>query len=154
MLMREGRIVIGVVVKGWILPPEFLIPVLKERNKMEKPKLIFTSFGIKNGQEWPQVDCYVDCRGVPNPLYGGPSGTGHDPKVREWVREELGRGLPIYVELIQDGLRMLPTRRGVGHEADKPFIICCLCAHGIHRSVSMKHILATYFSPSYVTEVQ
>ena len=120
-----------------------------------KPKLIFTSFSLKNGQPLPSADCYVDCRGIPNPIYGGPAGTGHDLGVRKWVRERLNQAHEqhLYVDLVSASINALTTRRGAGHETDKPFVVCCMCAHGIHRSVAMKHLLAEYFAPTYQVEV-
>ena len=109
-------------------------------------KIILKSYGLKSGQPLPPADCYIDCRGVPDPSQAiggsglGFGGNGDLPAVQTWIASHIVL-LP-YREIVGDHLSKLSTRRGVGHEYDKPFIILTMCAHGIHRSRAMKHILA------------
>lgn len=107
----------------------------------------FISYGVKNGQELPKADCYLDCRGVPNPVFNHSlSGSGDDPDIQKWVVDELGSGLGFYTGIINQGVAKLPLRRNGEHDPyERPFKVCTMCAHGIHRSRAMKHILAQYY---------
>ena len=109
----------------------------------EKLTIRLTSFGVKNNIPWPPADLYLDCRGVANPMHAiGLNGTGDDPGVQKWVEihcDMMGFHHTVYSALIR-----LTTRRGAGKEFEKPFNIVCMCAHGIHRSRSMKHILGRW----------
>lgn len=98
------------------------------------------SFGVKSGEPFPPAELYLDCRGLANPIYGGPSGTGDDPKVQGWVANF--SDITLYFRLVEEAFSRLTTRKGKGKEYDAPFRIVCMCAHGIHRSRSLKHILA------------
>lgn len=91
----------------------------------------------------PLGDCYIDCRGVPNPAYAKVTlGTGDDSLTRIWIRGQLGPwALSAFMDQVRGSIKHLKTRRGEKWH-DKPFTIVCLCAHGIHRSRAMMHILA------------
>lgn len=110
-----------------------------------KLALIFKSHGVKNSAPFPTAHCYVECRGVPdasNAMEGGGALFTH----QQFVKEKLGAyRIGEYVSLVKQGIDKLPERRKGEDMYGKPFIICCLCAHGIHRSVAMKHILAAEF---------
>lgn len=102
--------------------------------------IVFHSFGVKSGQEFPKADLYLDCRGVAEPSGAGLSGTGDNPDVQDWVN--LNSNLSPYFDMVIGGISRLSTRRGVGKEYEKPFTVVTMCAHGIHRSRAVKHILA------------
>lgn len=111
---------------------------------MDKIKIEFFSFGIKNvwnGKgNMSQADLYLDCRGVANPAYSGLSGCGDDLVVQAWVDSFTDLGP--FLDMIEEAISRLEVRRGKGKISEKPFVIACFCAHGIHRSKAMKHILA------------
>lgn len=114
-------------------------PILLDLDRARvKLPIILMSFGIKSGLDFPIVDLYLDCRGCADPSREM-SGTGDDPNVQAWVEAHSFTGT--YRELIKDALLRLTTRRGAGKEFDNPFVILTMCAHGIHRSRAMKHIL-------------
>jgi hypothetical protein len=123
------------------------------------PKLVFISAGWKScktaypGQDendikqsllMPKADLYLDCRVIPNPTFiSGIGATGDDPRMQEWVEENAQAYVKSFSQLIIDGLQQVPSRRkGKDNPWEAPYIICTMCAHGIHRSRSMKHILA------------
>lgn len=93
----------------------------------------------------PKADLYLDCRGVANPAHGGPGGSGDDIEVQNWVGKHSAQDLIAFGDQIYANIQRLTTRKGAGKEYDKPFRIMCMCAHGIHRSRSVKHILARQF---------
>lgn len=109
-------------------------------------KIEMFNFGCKHVDKLPGAELYLDCRGVANPSHGGPGGTGDDPQVQDWVR--YNSDLTPYCLMIQDALSRLITRKGEGHEFDKPFRIATFCAHGIHRSRAIKHLLANFLNNS------
>lgn len=118
-------------------------PVLTDLNVVKASlPLIFFSFGVKGDKEFPKADLFLDCRGVANPSHGGPPGSGDDLDVQMWVAEH--SNLRPYVEMVKMALSRMTARRGVGNEFEKPFRIACMCAHGVHRSRSMKHLLARW----------
>lgn len=102
-------------------------------------EIVLRSFGVKSGKDFPSADTYIDCRGIPDPSHYT-SGNGDDPAVQQWVKEKIDLGL--YYELVMQHFSMLTLRKGQGNEFDKPFIILCMCAHGIHRSRALKNLLA------------
>ena len=111
-------------------------------------KLIFTNHGLKGGKELPKADLYLDCRGVANPFHQASlaSLTGDSKAVQNWVMMESPDTIVAFKHQIEEGLTRIPIRRR--DEADpysRPFTICCMCAHGIHRSRAVKHILASYY---------
>lgn len=104
-------------------------------------KLIFSNFGVKSSQPFPKADYYIDCRSIANPFHDAEVGygTGDDIVVQEWVKQHTN--MATYYDLMEEALTRLPIRRGPNFDK-KPFEVCCLCAHGIHRSRAMKNILA------------
>ena len=122
------------------------------------PKLVFISAGWKSTtikehsgntadvitRQMPLADLYLDCRVIPNPTFiSGIGATGDDPRMQEWVEENAQAYVKSFSQLIIDGLQQVPSRRkGKDNPWEAPYIICTMCAHGIHRSRSMKHILA------------
>lgn len=119
---------------------------------LNKARIIITSGGVKSlNYTLPKADIYIDCRGVANPCYGM-SGSGDDPKVQEWV--EKNTTVHPYVEIILETLTRIPMRRRGQEEPFKePVRIMCFCAHGIHRSRAMKHILSNRLKAAGVKEV-
>ena len=107
--------------------------------------ITLASFGVKTGMEWPKADLYIDCRGVANPMHtAGLCGTGDEGEVQEWVRTYTD--VFPYYDIVREALTRLTTRRGEGKEFDKPFHIVTMCAHGIHRSRAMKHIIGKHLT--------
>lgn len=104
--------------------------------------LIFTSIGVKGLDKMPKADLYLDCRGIANPSHGGPNGTGDDIDVQLWVATH--SNIKPYCEMVEMALSRMTARRGAGKEFEKPFKILAMCAHGVHRSKSMKHLLARW----------
>ena len=106
------------------------------------------SFGKKRGDEnfaTLKADLLLDARVAPNPSYDKTIGslTGDDIRVQNWMRREIGAQLDTYRDMILLGLSTLKKRREPdgGDPYGKPFIVGIFCAHGIHRSRSLKHLL-------------
>ncbi len=121
-------------------PPPFTDIV----QSMKHLHIEFSSFGVKNNSPLPAAECFIDCRGVPDPsrVVGFMSGTGDNPTLQEYVEQNMDVGP--YLRLLNDHFSRLITRKGAGHEFDKPFRVVTMCAHGIHRSRAMKHILSKH----------
>lgn len=98
------------------------------------------SAGLKGGP-LPKADCYLDCRGIENPMRHGYA-NGVMLGAQSIVITENYSQLNAFQRIIKDHIHQLPNRRGKDWD-QKPFVICCMCAHGIHRSVAVKHILAS-----------
>lgn len=110
-------------------------------------KIELFNFGVKHEKEFPKAELFLDCRGVANPSHsGGPNGTGDDPEVQAWVAKN--SDLSPYTMMVEDAFSRLITRKGAGSEFEKPFRIAAMCAHGIHRSRAIKHLLARYLQNS------
>lgn len=110
------------------------------------PRFIFLSAGVKNGLgNLPLADLYLDCRSMVNPYHEAGLGglTGDDPRVIAFVEEQNTPVINAFLALIWETLERIPSRR---RSRPDPFLapirVCCVCAHGIHRSRAMKHILA------------
>lgn len=92
----------------------------------------------------PKADLYLDCRPLPNPFHDAATRpfSGDDSKVQDWMLERAQPFLKSFYQQIVDGLERIPDRRAQDeHPFEKPYTVCLLCAHGIHRSRAMKHIL-------------
>lgn len=124
------------------MPPVAFTPI---EDCAKRLTVEIASFGVKNlavHDSFPKAELYLDCRGVTDPSLtpGAPVGNGDNPDVQEWV--EFHNDISPYTQLTIRAMQRLVSRRGVGHEFDSPFRILTMCAHGIHRSRAMKHILA------------
>ena len=102
------------------------------------------SAGWKAGPP-PPADLYLDCRILPNPAHqpklGGAS--GDHPSVQNWMRGSASKFISSFRQEIIDGLDQVPGRRnGKDDPWAAPYRIAFVCAHGIHRSKAMKHIIA------------
>lgn len=117
-------------------------PVLTDLAEVKKYlPLVFDHHAVKGSKDFPKADLYLDVRGVANPsASGGPGGNGDNPVVQAWVSKN--SDIAPYTELIEQALSRMTSRRGAGKEYEKPFKIVTMCAHGVHRSRAMKHILA------------
>lgn len=107
-------------------------------------KLVLISAGVKSGP-LPPADLYLDCRGIPNPVYasGLGGGTGDDKHIQDWVKTHAKVEMNLFTEQIIASIPQIKTRRN--HDTDpfaKPYTVAFLCAHGIHRSRSMKNLIA------------
>lgn len=112
---------------------------------MNQLKVVISSAGIKGAPLVPH-DYHIDCRSIANPFHipALDGKTGDDPEVQDWVKSHTK--VDTYIALLNEAISRIPTRRkGVGKDPfEKPFTVLCFCAHGVHRSRSMKHILAAY----------
>lgn len=105
----------------------------------------------------PLADLYLDCRVLPNPVFiDGIGSTGDDPKMQSWMDANALPFIEAFEALICDGIAQIPKRRaGKEDPWAEPYIICFMCAHGIHRSRSMKHVIAKRLkSYGYTVEVK
>lgn len=116
---------------------------MKQQYKQTDLLIILQSSGYKSGP-LPEkgVDLFIDCRSVANPCYieqfGGAGGTQQN--VRDWVRDNTD--IEAHMRIVCEALSRIPIRRNDKEfPYEKPFVIHCFCAHGIHRSVSMKFII-------------
>jgi RNase adaptor protein for sRNA GlmZ degradation len=91
----------------------------------------------------PKADLYLDCRVLPNPVFiDGIGSTGDDPKMQQWMITNGAPFIESFTQLIEDGIHQIPKRRsGKEDPWEEPYRICFMCAHGIHRSRSMKHLM-------------
>jgi RNase adaptor protein for sRNA GlmZ degradation len=113
--------------------------------KVQKNKLVGPAKDA-NILALPPADLYLDCRVIPNPYLVTELGefTREDTKVMEWVKEHGAPYLDSFYQLIIDGLQQIPSRRlGKADPFERPYTVCTMCAHGIHRSRAMKYLLAT-----------
>lgn len=111
------------------------------------PEITLISTGLKSGAALPKADLYIDCRPMANPFHEPKLGamSGDAEIVQEWVEARSPDLVQAYLQQIKDTLETLPLRRAnssSGKTPNDPLIICCFCAHGIHRSRATKHILA------------
>lgn len=100
------------------------------------------SSGWKKGTP-PKADLYLDCRGIPNPhKVGELSGKGGaDPAMLEWVRQKGALHIENFIHQITDAIPEVPNRRLGENWTARPFVVACMCAYGVHRSVAIKNIL-------------
>ncbi len=108
-------------------------------------RIVLFNTGIKReGYKLPPADLYLDCRGIPNPFREGGrlAGMSGDAElVQEWVEARAQDQIASFLDQISAGISSLPTRRAGKDPYADPFRVCLFCAHGIHRSRAMKHIL-------------
>ena len=116
---------------------------------MGKLKLILRSYGLKSNKgeaapgfrSIPVADLYLDCRGVVEK--GVPGGTGSSPVFQEGVEAGSPTTITSFHRIIEDSMKTIVTRRNDRKDPyEDPYVIIFLCAHGIHRSVASKHLLA------------
>lgn len=121
--------------------------IIPEVGLMGKVNLVLINDGWKSISEshpLPKADLYLDCRPLPNPFHDAAVRiyTGDAPKTQAWMLERAQPFLKSFYQQVVDGLEMIPGRRAQDDKPfGKPYTVCLLCAHGIHRSRAMKHIL-------------
>lgn len=104
--------------------------------------LRFSSSGKKVAPLPDGKDLYIDCRAVwdPSKSHGG----GAEMATQLAIRTRTP--IKAYVEVVDGAIKTLSQRRENSTKAQHaPMTIHCFCAYGMHRSVAMKHILATEF---------
>lgn len=119
-----------------------------------QPRVVLMSFGLKaagnaKGDSYilPKAHFYVDCRGIPD------GASGH--KVKEWLMEGYSnlQATPHFA-MVTDAIRLIPSRRKERADPYKdPIVVCCMCAHGMNRSVEMKKLLSETLPIGWVVEV-
>ena len=129
---------------------------MQQKLNQQDLTIILQSSGYKAGP-LPEkgIDLFIDCRAIANPCYipslGGKS--GDDQEVQEWVAYHTD--MDAYYAIVEEALTRIPIRRNDKENPyEKPFVIHCFCAHGIHRSRSMKHLLKIYLSCEWKVEVR
>lgn len=101
------------------------------------------SYGLKTGKELPKADMYIDCRGLADGSKGGPGGTGDSKAMQDYVMQQSPASIISMHRLIEDSLKRIPSRRdGDKDPYERPYRVCFMCAHGIHRSRSAKNLIA------------
>lgn len=113
---------------------------------MNKLKLQLISYGLKSNKGnaekgWrsiPVADLYFDCRGVPDDKNRAKGKT-----LGETIESASQATLTSFHRIIEDSIPFIQSRRSDREDpfAD-PYVICFMCAHGMHRSVNCKEILA------------
>lgn len=129
--------------------------------------LVFLNHGLKTLAPIPFSDLYIDARSCADAARGGyerresrkdwvskgvynvESGidTGDDKAVQNWVLGRSPKSFTAFQLQIEEAIKRIPSRRE--EEKDpfaKPFIVCFLCAYGVHRSRAAKHIMARVFA--------
>lgn len=104
-----------------------------------------TSTGVKNGP-LPKADYYIDCRAVKNPFHEPSLNglSGDDSRVQQYVKDHSNIGA--MADLLEEAISRVPSRRRGEKDQDRPFEVLCFCAHGVHRSRSVKHLLAKWLT--------
>lgn len=108
-------------------------------------KLRLINFGLKEVQEIPKADLYLDCRGIMDPSWQkGHGGSGDNPSVQEKVKASSPMTIMALRNVIEEAVsgQRIPLRRSEDKDPyEKPFVVAFMCAHGIHRSRAAKHIV-------------
>ncbi len=114
---------------------------------MSLPKLILRSHGLKriectepDYRIIPKADFYIDCRGIQEKGISGSS--GDDVKFQAGVLGHSPHSIEAALTLILDSLNHVETRRQGENPTARPYVVCFMCAWGVHRSVAVKHIAA------------
>lgn len=107
------------------------------------PKLILRNKGIKSGPI-PPADLYLDCRALYNPFHDlSCEGSGDLPSVQALVWKHSEGSVRAMAKIVEEAITRIPVRRREAADPfEEPFVIVCLCAHGIHRSRATKYLLA------------
>lgn len=116
-----------------------------------KLKLVLQSYGIKTNQgkaedgfrSIPVADLYIDCRGVVEKGISMRASGGASPAFQAGVLKGSPMSITSMHRLIEDSLFTVETRRenSAKTETERPYVICFMCAHGVHRSVACKHLV-------------
>lgn len=91
----------------------------------------------------PKADLYIDCRGIrehdlPDHDRGGTATT-----FQAAVEAESAETIHAILRLIAFSLPQIRSRRIEDKNPyNRPYVVCFMCAHGVHRSVATKHIIA------------
>lgn len=128
---------------------QYLVPITLINSGWKTCTLPLDKVGVgpapgKTILQLPKADHYLDCRPIPNPIFVPElSGlTGDDPRVWDWMWAHAPGFISSFKTQIVKGLEQIPNRRsGKADPYADPYVVCFLCAHGIHRSRSMKHII-------------
>ena len=111
-----------------------------------KPRLILRSAGIKTSA-FPDLwhpkehDLLIDCRVVKDPSHYTQGGQ----KMWDWLLDQCPYQLRKILCHVLNGIDMIPERRREKDDPYKdPFKILFFCAHGMHRSVSVKQIMGRW----------
>jgi RNase adaptor protein for sRNA GlmZ degradation len=121
-----------------LILPTVLTPI------MLAMRIILISAGLKPNRTLPKADLYLDCRSIANPFHADPkisSMSGDAEVVQEWVEQRSEESIRAFLAQVNESILRLPIRRQGKDPFSEPFVICPFCAHGIHRSKAMKHIL-------------
>ena len=114
-----------------------------------RAKLVLLSYGVKLNagdakkgyRSVPEADLYVDCRCITEKGLSS-RGTGTTTEFQAGVAMASGKALEAVYGLILEAIKKIPDRRSEKADPFKdPFVICFLCAWGVHRSVATKHIM-------------
>ena len=109
-----------------------------------KPHLVLTNFGYKKymteAKPFPKADLYIDCRGLV------------DGALSDTVKVANGTLLFAMKTQIEEAVHTLKTRWP--NEPNRPFVVAFFCAHGMHRSVAAKMLMAESIDYSLFDEVE
>lgn len=121
--------------------------MIDQSNTKNTLKLIFQSYGLKTSKPIPKADLYFDCRCVVDGSGAkGIGGTGDSKAMQDYVKQMSPMSINGFVGQLREGIARIPDRRSDRPDPfDEPFVVLCMCAHGIHRSRSVKNILADRF---------
>lgn len=129
--------------------------------------LVLISHGLKTGKvedtkgdtiayQVPKADLYLDCRGIREHDLPDHAKGGGSMKFQDAVLNNNAPTITSFQRIIEDSIPQIKTRRnGEKNPYDRPYVICTMCAHGIHRSVASKHLLAERLKKAgYTVEVR
>lgn len=112
-------------------------------------KLVLQSYGVKHNtgeakkgyRSVPVADLYVDCRCIKEKGLSS-KGDGTSKTFQDGVLTASKTALDAVYRLIVEAIKKIPDRRSEKDDPFKePFVICFLCAWGVHRSVATKYIM-------------
>lgn len=107
--------------------------------------IILRSIGLKaNGGVLPAAHFYLDARHIIDPSKEF-AASGDDLKVQEYVMAHDSGAIAASLSSLRTAISCIPSRRRNRSAADiwkDPFEVLCVCAHGVHRSRALKHIMA------------
>lgn len=114
---------------------------------MDKLIIKLRSVGFKTGAWEKAVEkahFILDARCVKDPSAKGfPSGDSIE--TQNYVSQQNPDAIMGLKDILTGAINAIPTRRrDKEHPYEDPFVVLCVCAHGIHRSRAVKHIMAKW----------
>ncbi len=115
--------------------------------KADRIKFLLRHYGLKRLKNpdgltlMPRADLYIDCRVVKEKGITGVN--GDDPKFQTGIKKACPDVLDNILANILNSLQVFEDRRSSRlFPYAEPYVVCFMCAYGMHRSRATKHIMA------------